>query len=341
MHLLIPFAHCSSEGCAAALRALQLPQLQKLLSRLVALPPDQGDPLSLSPPHERALARVLGLPATDGRIPWAAFDARQTRAASGAWAYITPCHWEVSSKHVVMSSLTLPDFSAQDSQILLAAMQAYFAEDVIALHYFEPTRWLAQSELFDTMATASPDRVAGRDVANWLTAHGDAATLRRLQSEMQMLLYNHPLNEDRSARGLPPVNSFWLSGTGALPPDFDSAAEPAPTLVTTLRDAALQEDWPAWSQAWQALDSTECARLIGVLDQGGRVQLTLCGERHAQTFQNAQTRFSDSSLRAQRGNPTSWIATACGLAMTKTSILQRRLANLFGNRSAATVLEQL
>ena len=311
MHLLIPFAHCSSEGCAAALKTLPLPQLQRLLSRLVALAPDQGDPLSLSPPYERALARALGLPVRDGLIPWAARAARQMPAASGAWAFITPCHWEVGSKHVAMSSLALPDFSAQDSQTLLAAMQAYFAEDGIALHYFEPTRWLAHSELFGTLATASPDRVAGRHVANWLPADRNAATLRRLHSEMQMLLYNHPLNEDRSARGLPPVNSFWLSGTGALPPDFAESTAPAPQLVTTLREAALQEDWPAWAKAWEVVDSTECARLLGVLDQGGRVQLTLCGECHAQTF-----------------------------GPTRPAVL-KRLTSIFGSQPASKVLEQL
>jgi hypothetical protein len=341
MHLLIPFAHGSSAGCAAALGALKLPQLQKLLSRLAALPLDQGDPYSLSPPHERALARALGLALTDGLIPWAALQARQAMSATGAWAFITPCHWELGSKHVVMSSLTLPDFSALDSQTLMEAMRAYFAEDGITLHYFEPTRWLAHSELFTSLATASPDRVSGRHVADWLPTAGDAAVLLRLQGEMQMLLYNHPLNDARSARSLPTVNSFWLSGTGALPPAWTGTAEAKPQVISALRDAALQEDWPAWVAAWEAMDATECAMLAKELDQGSPVRLTLCGERHAQTFQTAQTRFSDASLRAQRGNPTSWIAAAYGLAMTKTSILQCRLVNLFGNRSVVNVLEPL
>lgn len=289
MHLLIPFAHCSSKGCAAALGALKLPNLKKLLSRLVALPFDQGDELSLSPPQDRALARMLGLPVTDGLIPWAAMQAWKTLSAGGAWAFITPCHWEIGSKHVVMSSLALPDFSAQDSQTLLAAMQAYFAEDGISLHYLEPTRWLANSELFSTVATASPDRVSGRQVANWLPAASKAAALLRLQGEMQMLLYNHPLNEARSARGLPTVNSFWLSGTGALPPAYAAATESVPTVVATLRDAALQEDWSAWAKAWEALDANECTLLLDALHQGDSVQLTLCGERSAQTFESAQS----------------------------------------------------
>jgi hypothetical protein len=291
MHLLIPFAFCSSEGCASALPTLKLPHLAKLLSRLTPLPLDCGDEFSLSPPHERALARALGLPTADGLIPWAALQALQTQPADGAWGFITPCHWQVGTNHIAMSGLDLPDFPAHESQTLLAAMRPYFEEDGIALHFDCPTRWLAHGDLLEGLATASLDRVAGRNVESWIPRSASAAGLRRLQNEMQMLLYTHPVNDARAARGVPPVNSFWLSGTGSLPqPPVQPAIEPQPLVVTTLRDAALNEDWGAWVQAWHVLDATACAALLGALDQGSTGhQLTLCGERNAQTL-NAQPR---------------------------------------------------
>jgi hypothetical protein len=309
MHLLIPFAFCSSDGCRQALRTLPLPQLQKLLAQLTPLPADRGDELSLSAPHERALARALGLPLTDGLIPWAA---HQAQARDGAWGFITPCHWQVGSKHIAMSGPALPDFSAQESQTLLAAMQPFFAEDGITLHYEQPQRWLARSALFDGLATASLDRVGGRDIGRWMPEHPRAALLRRLQTEMQMLLYTHPVNEARAQRGVPPVNSFWLSGTGALPaaaPLPDAAAPPQ--VVNHLREAALREDWPAWAQAWATIDATECAALRAALAQGQPVQLTLCGERSAQTL-----RVQPQSLR-------------------------NRFMNLFATQTPSTLLEQL
>lgn len=284
MHLLIPFAFCSSEGCVSALRKLKLPHLEKLLSRLTPLALDTGDEFSLSPPHERALARALGLGAADGLLPWAALDALQTQAAPGGWGFITPCHWQFSSQHVAMSGSPLADFSALESQTLLATMQPYFEEDGITLHYHQPTCWLARSDAFETLATASLDRVAGRPVADWLPSANNAAKLLRLQSEMQMLLYNHPLNEARIARGLAPVNSFWLSGTGALHQLRQPAMNAQPLVVSSLRAAALSEDWGAWAQAWQALDAQQCATLLSALDQGQNCQLTLCGERNSQTL---------------------------------------------------------
>lgn len=309
MQLLIPFAFCSSEGCAAILRGLKLPHLQKLLARLAREPLDAGDELSLSPPHERALARALGLPVADGLIAWAAL---QAQAGDGAWGLITPCHWQAGRNHIAMSALTLPDFSEQESQTLLAAMRPYFEEDGITLHYRQAHCWLARGELFDGLATASLDRVAGRQIANWLPTDGKAAKLRRLQSEMQMLLYNHPVNEARAARGAAPVNAFWLSGTGALPPSpHQPSSDAQPRVVNSLRDAALNEDWTAWAQAWTRLDATECTALLSALDHGENVQLTLCGERHAQTF-----------------GPTQW------------GVLTR-LKNRLHSQPAASVLEQL
>jgi hypothetical protein len=174
------------------------------------------------------------------------------------------------------------------------------------LHYEKPDRWLACGDVFKDLATASLDRVAGRDVAHWLPGTGSAIPLQRLQSEMQMLLYHHPVNDAREARGVPVVNSFWISGTGALPElPHQAATVPKPVLVTSLRDAALREDWPAWVQAWQALDATECAALLATLKQGGRAELTLCGERNAQTFMTKPASILKNFLRLFDSQPPS------------------------------------
>src|SRR5438105_7756665 len=103
-HLLIPFASALSDGCAEAAQNLALPHLQKLLARLAPGPVVGGDESTLSMPHERVLAREIGLPVADGLVPWAAWQARQQGRDPGdkAWAFITPCHWRVGRDHVAM-----------------------------------------------------------------------------------------------------------------------------------------------------------------------------------------------------------------------------------------------
>ncbi|MFM1764286.1 MAG: hypothetical protein RIU71_49, partial [Pseudomonadota bacterium] len=53
----------------------------------------------------------------------------------------------------------------------------------------------------------------------------NARTLQRLQSEMQMLLYQHPVNDLRSQHGRWAVNSFWVHRTlEQLYPDNSTTA---------------------------------------------------------------------------------------------------------------------
>lgn len=246
---------------------------------------DEAAATSLSTPHERVLAQAHGIAAADGLIPFAAWQAGQAgRAVAGqAWAWITPCHWRVGTGHVTMAHPQELQLDADESRALLAAMQPYFAEDGIRLEYEAPLLWLAQADIFAALPTASLDRVVGRVVDPWLPSGDAARPLRRLQQEMQMLLYTLPLNDARQRGGLLPVNSFWISGTGALP-----AGQPATAgqvqITHYLRDAALREDWEAWAKAWRELDARECARLAAQLDSGEPVRLTLCGERAARTW---------------------------------------------------------
>ncbi|MCB1988416.1 MAG: phosphoglycerate mutase, partial [Burkholderiaceae bacterium] len=193
LHLLIPYAACSSPGSQQALQGLQLAHLDRLIARLVPLEGDVGDDETLSAPHERALARALGLPGGAGRIPWAAWhlhqQGRAQEAAHSAWAFVTPCHWQVRTDHVTLDDPAELGLSEEASRALLAIMAPWFAGDGITLHYDQPTRWLAQGELLADLPTASPERVLRRDVSHWLPGSHKTHPLQRLHSEMQMLLY--------------------------------------------------------------------------------------------------------------------------------------------------------
>jgi hypothetical protein len=315
VHLLIPFAFCGAQDCAQALATLSLPRLEKLLARLAPVRTDAGDEHTLSMPHERALALEYGLDVPDGEIPWAAWQVAQAgrNPQGAAWAWITPCHWRVGTDHIVMGHPQELRLDAGQSQAFLAAMQPFFAQDGIELEYESPTRWTARGEIFRGLATASLDRVAGRTIDPWIPRAPQARTLRRLQQEMQMLLYTHELNEERIRGGLLPVNSFWVSGTGALPAAGAPGAPPDGLKIThVLRDAALADDWNGWTAAWQHLDATQLQVLDAALEAGDTVKLTLCGERNARSWS-----------RQGRGG---WTA---------------RLGSLFGRPKTAEILQAL
>ena len=286
-HLLIPFAGRGSPACREALAGLRLPRLEALLARLTLVHEDTRDDSSLSPPHERALAEALGIAAADGGIPGGARGARRSgppAGGHGAWGVATLCHWQVGIDDVMLGDPSAIEIDRAESDALLAAARPFFEEDGIALHASAtPARGLAQAPISDGLATASIDRAVGFPISQWSPLSDAGRPLPRLQNEMQMLLYTERVNDARTARGVPPINSFWLSGTGSLPAAFTPAAE-APAVAGALRTPALRDDGAGWASAWQALDAGPVAGVLAACSAGEAVTLTLCGDRSAQRF---------------------------------------------------------
>ncbi|PUE32232.1 hypothetical protein B9Z35_01385 [Limnohabitans sp. Jir61] len=267
---------------------------------------------TLSPPHERAWALAAGWPAQDGCLPWAARAAAErglvANNATDGWAFINLCNWHVSNGQVTLGDPAYLQIDEATDATLFQAMQSFFAEDGIALHPYKPGQWLAQSPLLVDLPTASLDRVIGRNIDPWLVGSHVAADalspaaklLRRLQNEMQMLLYTHPVNE---GRGLT-INSFWVHGTGALPSEASEPAKQEPVVIQTLRESALQQDLIGWLEAWQHVDAHVIAPMLARLAEGEPQRLVLCGEHEFHVYDSAapsiwqrlRTRFAPTSL---------------------------------------------
>lgn len=213
MHIVISYAAPPGPRCRAASAALQLPHLQALLRQAGAQTLHTGGPETLTPLAEQLAS---GQAYADGLVPWAAWLAQGSGLYQNGqhWALISPCHLQIHSDHVAMQDPALLQLAEDESRTLLAAMQPYFEDDGIQLHWHSAHTWLAQGPVFQSLASASLARVRGQPIDPWIPRQSAAQRLRRLQNEMQMLLYTHAVNDARGARGQAPVNGFWMSGTG-------------------------------------------------------------------------------------------------------------------------------
>ncbi len=324
MHVIIPFASVSTEALTKQVQGLSLPNLRQLLDTLTLADSDIGTEESFSPPHERALARAQGLPVVDGGIPWAAQKAMSLgleHAKTLPWSFVTLCHSVVGMGSMTMEDPAQLNVSDAESRQLFSDMTPYFAEDGLTLHYLEPKLWLCCGEALRSVRTASLDRVIGKDLRDWQPVDGQptaeppqgglvpsggsaahavasvgAQKLRRLQNEMQMMLYTHTVNDARSLVNAAVINSVYFHGNGELGGELNGELSGGSGKVSTdittsvnmprsLADAALKEDWPAWAKAWEQLDATACADLLKRVRAGESVTLTLCGERSALTYE--------------------------------------------------------
>jgi hypothetical protein len=302
MHLIVAYAGTASEPGHHTLQSLPLPRLERLLARLTPVGTLGSDESSLSPPHELAMAEALGWPLRDGTLPWAARRAAELGLddAGGAWALLTPVHLEAGADQVTLIDPAELALDEAESRELLEAVRPLFESEGFRLHWDMPTQWLARHDSFRDLATASLDRVAGRNIDPWLPAQPTARLLRRLQNEVQMLLHNQPLNERRESAGLPTVNSFWFSGCGSLPAGATAAAA-APVVDDRLRAPALAEDWTGWREAWMAMDAGPISALHDAAGSAASpLRLTLCGERQAQRFEARPQAWSQRLLSRWR-----------------------------------------
>jgi hypothetical protein len=86
--------------------------------------------------------------------------------------------------------------------------------------------WLLRSAAPLKLQTVTPEFAAANPHSDILPRGADAGPIRRLMTEMQMLLHEHPVNARRQERGAPAVNAVWVHGEGILS-DVSSVSLPA------------------------------------------------------------------------------------------------------------------
>lgn len=78
-----------------------------------------------------------------------------------------------------------------------------------------PERWYIRDTGWPDITTASPFEAAQGDLADALPRGSEAAPIRLLMSEIQIVLGEHPVNRERQRLGLPTINSLWFWGGGS------------------------------------------------------------------------------------------------------------------------------
>lgn len=130
--------------------------------------------------------------------------------------------------------------SAEDADALIAPLKPLFGEFGYALEAREPEAWVLQCPM-ETRLPAFPHPLAalGDDAFPHLPDGPDARRWRSLMGEAQVLMHQHPVNAARARRGLPPANSLWFWGGGALPDAVDGPAGAVATADPELAGYAL------------------------------------------------------------------------------------------------------
>jgi len=334
LHLLIPFALPSAAVAATALSGLDYPAFATLVARATVGEQVIGEDFQRTLPHERWVATQFGATgphasAADDEAPLAPYMLLADGGAPGdaTWACVQPVHVRIAHDHLVLIDPSSIDLSDADAATLFAVAKPLIDELGVRVAAPTPRRWYLSSDAFGALAGASPLRASGRNIEIWLPHEAHTGERSRawmkLQNEVQMAWFEHPVNAAREARGLPAVNSIWFHAQGAmravsspfalvlsdavatrgLALASNTAGAAAPATYAGLRDVLpdagatlveldpfsgpfIEQDWSRWNAAFAALERDWFAPALAALDarELRELRVTLCGDTGSVTL---------------------------------------------------------
>lgn len=227
-----------------------LPSLDRLLARgrIEAIPPTSPHITSL----DDWLCNALGI-ARQQDFPIAAIclAVEGNNPGQDNWLRADPVHVRIGRDQLILSDI--PSLTDDEAAQLCAALAMHFGEDL------SPTitrtgAWIVQANSHTDISTTALSNAIGKHIEPLLPKGADAMHWRKLLNEIQMLLFAHPVNQAREAKGLPTANSVWLWGGGHLPSVPDSSAKPSimtghplAQTITHFAGAELHAMQNAWS----------------------------------------------------------------------------------------------
>ena len=178
-----------------------------------------GDRLpSAAPGRAAQLATIVRW---DGAtLPVAALtrEALHGDAGDALWLCADPAHVQPDLAGARMLACGSLDLDAVEAAELAAPLRPLFGDQGLLLELSTPARWHLRALPGTVLPDfAPPEAVLGADLLAHLPAGGEGRRWRALLTEAQVILHQHPRNAERRAAGLPPVNSLWFWGGGALP----------------------------------------------------------------------------------------------------------------------------
>jgi len=160
------------------------------------------------------------------------------------WARADPVHLAPVRDHLRLFAIDV--LTIEESQALAAACNGLLGQHGLALQAPARDRWYVRSPRALDFTAREPATLAGRDLFPLMPDGPDGAFVRRLLTELQMSLHEHPVNRARERAGRLAVNSLWLWGGGAL-----GDAVSARVRATGGRLPPLQSDDAVLCGLWQ------------------------------------------------------------------------------------------
>lgn len=164
-----------------------------------------------SSPFSDFLSKLLGR-----FVPAPVSAAQRWQTAGGAqshafWVFAHPVHLALARDYFVLPEPAPLLVSSEDANAIIASLNQHFSAQGLNF-YLQGNQWFLGLDFDPAISTAWLKTALNRDVTPRLPQGEGALHWAKLTNEIQMLLFSHPVNTAREARGELPINSLWFDG---------------------------------------------------------------------------------------------------------------------------------
>ena len=192
-----------------------------------------------------------------------------TQGHSDAWCLrCDPAYIHADMDRAVLMEHGRLGLSMDEVEQLLMIINAHVEQDGWQVEAHSVDRWYVTGTDKKAVTTTPPHSILGQDIKHDLPKGADADYWCAIMNELQMLLHGLPINAERQAQGLLPVNSLWFWGGGVLPDrahcQFDTIFDDDMLVKGLAMLAGCECADPA--TAWQSIEQDKQKHSLIVLD---------------------------------------------------------------------------
>jgi hypothetical protein len=132
------------------------------------------------------------------------------------WMRADPVHLRIEQNHIMLADSQAFKISKEEAEQIVQDLNLcnYHDFSFLPLH---PTRWYLRVSKVPEIQTYTLGQVTCMNINNFLPTGKESIIWHKIFNEIQMLLFEHPVNQARESRGELTINSVWFWGGGNMP----------------------------------------------------------------------------------------------------------------------------
>ena len=181
-----------------------------LLDRFLTIGHAQSKKLS----YEELICQLFGIkPSPD--FPLASIDYQENQTSY--FLYADPVYLSLQRDTFFLEKKLTDDFKQNEIEDLCDALNKAFKSDTQKFVLNHEGRLFIELTRRPQIKTTSIVHIKPQSINLFMPQGEEAMSWHAFMNEIQMFLFDHPINHERSKRGVLSANSFWFSGGGLLP----------------------------------------------------------------------------------------------------------------------------